>query len=71
MNLNILNSIFGFIGSLFPVIFPKNEFKPKRAIAVIILAIAMMFAVDHFGVDVVDTGIEKAGQLIELSEEAK
>jgi hypothetical protein len=67
--MNTLAMVLGFLQSLVPVIFPKNEFKPKRAVAVVILVFALLFAVDHFGNDTIEDAIDHAEQIIELTEE--
>jgi len=66
-----LKLIFDFIGTLFPIIFPKNEFKPKRAVFVLVVMFLMMFAIDHFGFVLVDQAITFTGDAVSLTEEAK
>lgn len=66
-----LRLILNFIGSIFPVVFPKNEFKPKRAVFVFLMVIAMMFAIEYFGAATIDQAIDLTGDIVELTEEAK
>lgn len=66
-----LSVIFNFLGTLVPIIFPKNEFKPKRAAFVFLMIIAMMFAVDYFGAATIEQAIELTGDAVSLTEEAK
>lgn len=61
--------ILDFVGSLFPIIFPKNEFKPKRAAFVFFMVIVMMFAHDYFGAATIENAIELTGSIVELTEE--
>lgn len=63
--------ILEWVGTLFPVIFPKNEFKPKRAAFVFVMFIAMLFAYDYFGAATIENAIELTGSIVELTEEAK
>lgn len=63
--------ILDFVGSLFPVIFPKNEFKPKRAVFVFVMSLVMMFAVDYFGAATIEQAIDLTGAAVELTEEVK
>lgn len=60
-----------FIGSLFPIIFPKNEFKPKRAVFVFVMAVVMMFGVDYFGAATIEQAIDLTGDAVSLTEQAK
>lgn len=61
--------ILDFVGSLFPIIFPKNEFKPKRAAFVFVMVIVMMFAYDYFGAATIENAIDFTGSVVELTEE--
>lgn len=63
--------VLDFIGTLFPIIFPKNEFKPKRAAFVFVMTFLMMFAVEYFGAATVEQAIDLTGSAVELTEEAK
>ncbi len=67
--MNALTLVIGFLQSLVPVIFPKNEFKPKRAVAVVLLFFAMLFAIERFGNDTIEHAIEHTEQVVELTEE--
>lgn len=69
--MNKYRLILEFIGSLFPVIFPKNEFKPKRAAFVFVMVFLMMFAVEYFGAATVEQAIDLTGNAVELAEEGK
>ena len=69
--MNKYRLILEFVGSLFPIIFPKNEFKPKRAAFVFVMVFLMMFAIDYFGAATVEQAIDLTGSAVELTEEAK
>ena len=57
------------LGSLVPVLFPKQEFKPKRAIGAV-LAIVLAFGATKFlDEGEIDTVLDTAEQIIELTEE--
>ena len=58
-----------WVQTLFPIIFPKNEFKPKRAVFVFAMVVVMMFAHDYFGAATVENAIELTGSVVELAEE--
>lgn len=64
-------NIIRAIGSLFPVIFPDQEFKPKRLLAVVVLFIMVLFAGEYFGFASVENALELTGEAIELTEESK
>ena len=64
-----LKLILDFVGTLFPIIFPKNEFKPKRAAFVFAMVIVMMFAGDYFGAATIENAIDFTEDLIGLTEE--
>lgn len=66
-----LAAILNFMGSLVPYFFPDKEFRPMRALAVVIITFALMFAVEHFGLDTVEQAIELTEDVVELTEEAK
>jgi hypothetical protein len=66
MTLNILVSA---IGTLFPVIFPKQEFKPKRLVAVAICLVLVIGSVKLLGVEGTAQTIEIVETLLELTEE--
>ena len=57
------------IGTLFPVIFPKQEFKPKRLVAVIVCLALSVGAVKLLGVDGAIQAIEIAEDIVEMTEE--
>ena len=64
-----LKLILDFVGTLFPIIFPKNEFKPKRAAFVFAMVIVMMFSLDYFGAATIENAIDFTGSLVGLAEE--
>lgn len=68
MNLRL---ILNFVGTLFPIIFPKNEFKPKRAVFVFVMVVVMMFGVDYFGAATIEQAIDLTGDAVSLTEQAK
>ena len=63
--------ILDFVGTLFPIVFPKNEFKPKRAAFVFVMVFLMMFAVEYFGAATIEQAIDLTGNSVELTEESK
>lgn len=63
--------VLDWVQTLFPIVFPKNEFKPKRAAFVFVMVIVMMFAHDYFGAATIENAIELTGSIVELTEEAK
>ncbi len=64
-----LKLILDFVGTLFPIIFPKNEFKPKRAAFVFVMVIVMMFANEYFGAATIENAIELTESVVQLAEE--
>lgn len=69
--ITVTKAIGSVVGSLFPVIFPNQEFKPKRLAAVVILFLVVLFAGEYFGFASVENALELTEQAIELTEEAK
>ena len=67
----ILKAIGSVTGSLFPVIFPNQKFKPVRAAFVIICIIAVAYMNERFGAAGMEQAIDISSQLIELTEEAE
>lgn len=68
---SIVRAIGSLVGSLFPVIFPNQEFKPKRLLAVVVLFLIVLFAGEYFGFASVENALQLTEQAIELTEEAK
>ena len=66
-----LGIILNFVGSLFPVIFPKSEFKPQRLFAVVVFSILVGIGVHFFGVDITEDMIDMTEQVVDLTEESK
>ena len=66
MNLTVIMNV---VGTLFPIIFPKQEFKPRRAVAVLVAFVVAIVAVHYLGVEGTEQAIESAGMLLELAEE--
>lgn len=58
-----------WLQTLLPIVFPKNEFKPKRAAFVFLMVVVMMFAHDYFGAATIENAIDLTGGIIELTEE--
>lgn len=67
----IAKAIGSVVGSLFPIIFPNQEFKPKRLIAVIVLFLLVLFAGEYFGFATVENALDLTGQALGMTEEAK
>ena len=57
------------VGTLFPVIFPKQEFKPKRLAGVIVCLALAIGSVKLLGVDGTEQALEVAEDILDLSEE--
>ena len=57
------------IGTLFPVIFPKQEFKPKRLAGVIICLALAIGSVKLLGVDGTNEALEVAEEILNMTEE--
>jgi len=66
MNIKLISSV---IGSLFPIIFPKQEFKPKRLVGVIVCIAIAIGTINLLGVEGAVQALEFAEELIELTEE--
>lgn len=58
-----------FFGSLWPYIFPKHEFKPKRLAGVLIIGTLLLFGIDYFGLETVEHALGLAEDVIDMSEE--
>lgn len=63
-----LKLILDFIGTLIPVLFPQNEFQPKRFAAVVIMLILIAGGVHFFGVDVVSSIIDLSDDALDLAQ---
>lgn len=57
------------VGSLFPVIFPKQQFKPKRAVGAVVAVIVVAVLTSWLGIDSTVQVLEVAEDFIELTEE--
>ena len=57
------------IGTLFPVIFPKQEFKPKRLVGVIICLALAVGSVKLLGVEATNDAIEAGKEILDMTEE--
>ena len=57
------------IGTLFPVIFPKQEFKPKRLAGVIICLALAIGSVKLLGVDGTNEALEVAEEILNMTEQ--
>lgn len=57
------------IGTLFPVIFPKQEFKPKRLAGVIICLVLAISSVKLLGVDGTNEALEVGKEILNMTEE--
>ena len=57
------------LGSLVPILFPNQEFKPKRAIGAILAIVIAITAHSFLGEDAIEDVLETAEQIIELTEE--
>ncbi|AUR96408.1 TMhelix containing protein [Vibrio phage 1.224.A._10N.261.48.B1] len=64
-----VSSMFSFLGTLVPVLFPKNEFQPKRLGAVILFLIVCSVMVHVFGVETTSDVIELSSDAMKLTEE--
>lgn len=60
-----LSAILGFVGSLFPVIFPKNEFNPKNLAAVVVIMIVTVASIAFIGVDGTEAAKDIAVDLVD------
>ena len=61
--------IASLVGSLFPVIFPDQEFKPKRAGGVLVCFLVAVVAINWLGLEGTLQAIEVTEEFIELTEE--
>lgn len=66
MNLKLITNV---IGTLFPVIFPKQEFKPNRLIGVVIVTILVVGSVKLLGVEDTAESIELVEEVMDITEE--
>ena len=57
------------LGSLVPVFFPKQEFKPKRAIGTVLAIVLSIVATVYLDEGQIGTVLDTAEQIIELTEE--
>ena len=57
------------VGSLFPVIFPKQQYKPKRAVGAVVAVIVVAVLTSWLGIDSTVQVLEVAEDFIELTEE--
>lgn len=58
-----------FIGTLLPVVFPNQEFKPQRLFATLLCFGVIVVSVHFLGVENTEVGLELAEDFIELTEE--
>ena len=65
----ILRSLLGFAGTLIPVLFPDKEFRPKRAVAVLVSFVVAIVAIKYLGVEGTTEALEIAEGFLELTEE--
>lgn len=68
--MNLMIPILNFVGSLFPIVFPKNEFKPQRLGAVLAIIVTVSACVYFLGEDKTEFVIDKTEQVIELTEQS-
>lgn len=66
MSINVIASV---IGTLFPVIFPKQEFKPKRLAAVVVVVVLVVGSVKLLGVEGTAEAINLVEDVMEITEE--
>jgi len=66
MNIKLISSV---IGSLFPIIFPKQEFKPKRLVGVIVCIAIAIGTINLLGVEGAVQALEFAEDFLNLTEE--
>jgi hypothetical protein len=64
-----LSIVVSAIGTLFPVIFPEQEFKPKRLAGLVVCLVLAVGSVALLGVEDTIHTIEVAETLLELAEE--
>ena len=65
----LVKTIVDVVGTLFPIIFPKQEFKPKRAVGALVSVVVAIVAINTLGIDGAETAIGLAADVIELTEE--
>lgn len=67
-----LKLVLRFVASCLPYIFNNtSEFKPKRAVFVLVMVVVMMFGVDYFGAATIEQAIDLTGDAVSLTEQAK
>lgn len=64
-----LSLIANIVGSLFPIIFPKQEFKPKRAVFALVVFGVVAGTVNWIGVDATTQALEFTSEFLDLAEE--
>lgn len=66
MNIKLIANV---IGSLFPIIFPKQEFKPKR-LAGVVVCTAVAVGMSHFlDAGTIESVLEITEELLDLAQE--
>ena len=65
----MIKTLLRFAGSLLPIIFPNQEFKPKRLAAVVLSFVLMVSSIKLIGLDETLEALEATEDLIELTEE--
>ena len=66
----IIKAIGSVAGSLFPIIFPNQKFRPDRAIFVAICIIVAAYMNERFGTAGMEQAIDVTSQIVELTTEA-
>lgn len=66
MNIKLLANI---VGSLFPVIFPKQQFKPVRLVGFVIAFIIIAGSVQLMGKDTTEDIVDIVEDVLEATEE--
>lgn len=66
MNIKLITQA---IGTLFPVIFPKQEFKPKRLAGVVICLALAIGSVKLLGIEGTEQALEVAEEILDMTEE--
>tara|TARA_R110000851_G_scaffold10998_1_gene38949 strand:+ start:835 stop:1032 length:198 start_codon:yes stop_codon:yes gene_type:complete len=61
--------IMNFMGTLLPLVFPNQKFKPLRLGAVVVCFVIAVGSVEYMGVENTLKALEVAEDLIELTEE--
>jgi len=64
-----LTSILNVVGTLFPIIFPKQEFRPKRLVAVVVCTAVVVVTISLLGIEQTGQVLEFTNDLVELTEE--